>query len=107
MVVVVALVLGGLIAWWIHATNGPGYNSDQAATSLRSALIKRHPELRRAGLKVHCNGIRDGANFFGCPLSLRNGPRVGYSVGYGQDRYTARGTYKRTGSFEEFSFAPK
>ena len=68
------------LAWYDHETSGPGYDADLAATSLHRVLISSHPAQRL--VSVHCDGLRDGSDFFGCQVARHGLAVASYSVSY-------------------------
>jgi hypothetical protein len=89
-----ALAVAGftLFAWYEHATSGPGDDAELAARSLHRVLIsKDNPGQRVAS--VHCDGLRDGSDFFGCQVSWPGLATTSYSVSYSRksELYTAEG----------------
>lgn len=67
-------------AWYLHESSGPGYDADLAASSLRRVLIHSRPVERLD--EVHCDGLRDGSDFFSCEVSRQGKPVESYSVTY-------------------------
>jgi hypothetical protein len=87
-----ALAIAGivLVAWYDHETSGPGDDAELAARSLHRVLISQEHRGQRL-VSVHCDGLRDGSDFFGCQVLRRGLAVASYSVLYsGESRlYTA------------------
>ena len=99
--VVVAAVAGAALL--VASTGGPATNTKLAERSLLAAFDRAYPS--RAPARVHCDGLRDGANVFACTVSRAGHALTSYGVLYDDDAkaYAADGS---AGAYRRLRYRP-
>ena len=101
LVVVVAL----LSIWYDIETSGPANDSSLAERSLAAAFADAHHGVRP--VRVHCDGLRDGSNSFGCTVYRGADALIGYDLLYDDDSKTYRADSASPQTYTNLRFEPK